>query len=155
MIDKTKVTNTKILKQKMKRDGNDYVNPEQLGTKVGFDTRAKKEDQADLRTSLKKQVRNEKPGATEEGVDATVTRLMYEKNMADNIPDDEELTLKPNCKKTLVKKVEIVRYHDGKFEVAKWDPKKKERWSCCQSKYFDAPGCIIKKIDKDRWILSA
>lgn len=43
-------------------------------------------------------MRNEKPSATDEGVNATVTRLMYEKNMADNIPDDEELTLKPNMK---------------------------------------------------------
>ena len=144
-----------MLKTKAKRDGNDYVTPEMLGTKVGFDTRAKKEDEAELRAALKKQVRNEKPGATEEGVDATVTRLMYEKNMADAIPDDQELTLKPNMKWTLVKKLEVVRYHDGVFQVSQWDPKKKERWSCCQSKYRDAPGCVVKKIDKERWILSS
>ena len=84
-----------------------------------------------------------------------MTRLMYEKNMNDAIPDDPELTLKPNCKATLVKKIEIVRYCDGVFEVAKWDPKKKMRWSCCQSKYRDGPGCRVKKIDKERWELSA
>ena len=66
-------------------------------------------------------MRNEKPSATDEGVNATVTRLMYEKNMADNIPDDEELTLKPNMKNTLVKKIKIQRHHDGKFEVPKWE----------------------------------
>ena len=103
MLDKTRMTNTKMLKQKVKRDGTDYVTPEQLGIKVGSDTRSKKEDEAALRASLKKQVRNEKPGATEEGVDATVTRLMYEKNLEDAIPDDQELTLRPNMERTLVK----------------------------------------------------
>ena len=88
MIDKTRTTNTKILKQKAKRDGNDYVTPEYLGNKIGVDTREKKEDEAGLREKLKKQVRNEKPAATEEGVNATVTRLMYEKNLKDAIPDD-------------------------------------------------------------------
>ena len=85
-----------MIKNKTKRDGNDYVAPEYLGNKIGQDTRMKKEEEADLRAKLKKQVRNEKPGATEEGVDATVTRLMYEKNLKDAIPDDIELTLKPD-----------------------------------------------------------
>ena len=39
MIDKTRTTNAKILKQKAKRDGNDYVTPEYLGNKIGVDTR--------------------------------------------------------------------------------------------------------------------
>ena len=85
-----------MIKNKAKRDGNDYVAPEYLGNKIGLDTRMKKEEEADLRAKLKKQVRNEKPGATEEGVDATVTRLMYEKNLHDAIPNDIELTLKPD-----------------------------------------------------------
>ena len=101
MIDKTKATNAKMLKQKAKRDGNAYVTPEYLGNKIGVDTREKKEEEADLREKLKKQVRNEKPAATEEGVNATVTRLMYEKNLKDAIPDDQELTLKPDMTKTL------------------------------------------------------
>ena len=88
MIDKTRTTNAKMLKQKAKRDGNDYVTPEYLGNKIGVDTRGKKEEEAGLREKLKKQVRNEKPAATEEGVNATVTRLMYEKNLKDAIPDD-------------------------------------------------------------------
>ena len=155
MIDKTRTTNTKILKQKAKRDGNDYVTPEYLGNKIGVDTREKKEDEAGLREKLKKQVRNEKPAATEEGVNATVTRLMYEKNLKDAIPDDQELTLKPDMTKTLQKKIEIVRYHDGKFEVPAWDPKGKKRWSCCQSKHEDEPGCNVKKVDKERWVLSS
>ena len=64
MIDKTRTTNAKILKQKAKRDGNDYVTPEYLGNKIGVDTREKKEEEAGLREKLKKQVRNEKPGLT-------------------------------------------------------------------------------------------
>ena len=71
------------------------------------------------------------------------------------MPDDQELTLKPDMKRTLKKKIEIKRWHDGKFEVAKWDPKKKMRWSCCQSKDKDAPGCVVARIDKERWVLSA
>ena len=54
MLDKTKMTNTKILKTKAKRDGNDYVNPEYLGAKVNSNTRAKKEDEAELRATLTK-----------------------------------------------------------------------------------------------------
>ena len=46
MIDKTKATNAKMLKQKAKRDGNDYVTPEYLGNKIGVDTREKKEEEA-------------------------------------------------------------------------------------------------------------
>ena len=100
-------------------------------------------------------MRNDKPSATEEGVNATVTRLMYEKNMADAVPADEELTLKPDMKRTLKKKIEVKRYCEGKFEVPKWDPKGKKRWSCCQSKYEDGPGCTVVKIDKERWELSS
>ena len=155
MLDKTRQTNTKMIKNKAKRDGNDYVAPEYLGNKIGLDTRMKKEEEAGLREKLKKQVRNEKPGATEEGVDATVTRLMYEKNLKDAIPDDIELTLKPDMSQTLQKKIEVHRYHDGKFEVPKWEPNGKPRWSCCQCKYEDGPGCVVKKIDKERWVLGS
>ena len=80
---------------------------------------------------------------------------MYEKNLHDAIPDDEQLTLKPDMKRTLVKKIETRRYCDGVFEVPKWDPKGKPRWSCCQSKHRDSEGCVVRKIDKERWVLSA
>ena len=58
MLDKTRTTNTKLIKQKAKREGNDYVAPEHLGNKIGLDTRMKKEEEAELREKLKKQVRN-------------------------------------------------------------------------------------------------
>ena len=48
MLEKTKMTNNKILKKK------EYVPPEQLGDRVGKDTRAKKEDEAELRAALEK-----------------------------------------------------------------------------------------------------
>ena len=54
MLEKTKMTNTKMLKSKAKKDGNEYVTPEQLGDKIGKDTRSKKEDEAELRETLRK-----------------------------------------------------------------------------------------------------
>ena len=54
MLDKTRQTNAKLLTAKQKRDGLDYVTPEQLGAAVGTGTRAKKEDEAELRAQLEK-----------------------------------------------------------------------------------------------------
>lgn len=155
MLMKTKMTNATMLVQKEKNTGSSYVTPESLGNKVGLDTRAKKEADKDIRAGIEKQVRIDNPGATEEGINAIVYRIMYEKNLAESIPDDKELTLKPDMKRTLAKRIEIKRHHDGVFEVTKWDPKKKERWSCCQCKDKDGPGCIVQKIDKDKWVLSS
>ena len=50
MLEKTKMTNAKILN----RSGKDYVTPEQLSDKVGKGTRSKKEDEAYLREQLTK-----------------------------------------------------------------------------------------------------
>jgi len=42
------------------------------------------------------------------------------------------------------------RYHDGRYEENKFDGtgKNKKAWSCCQSKYQDDDGCIVKVVDK-------
>ena len=80
---------------------------------------------------LTKQVRNDKPTASEEVVNSTVTKLLYEKKLADAKPDDPELTLKPNMQKTLKTVTVTKRSHNGKWEVSKFSKKGKEAWSCC------------------------
>jgi len=81
------------------------------------------------------------PGATPECVNGVVTRLIYEELHNAKVPDDPELSLKPDCSKTLpIEKIKI-RFHNGKYEVNKFDPKGKKAWSCCQSKNEDDEGC--------------
>ena len=41
------------------------------------------------------------PLATKEGVNGHVTRLIYEHLHLAKVPEDPELTLKPDCKKTI------------------------------------------------------
>jgi len=101
MLDKTKTTNAKMLQKREEIMGATYVTPEALGTKVGRDTRQKKEDDIEVRAVIEKKVRNDYPASSEETINAIVTRLMYEKNLADRVPEDKELTLRPNTKKTL------------------------------------------------------
>jgi len=47
------------------------------------------------------------------------------------VPDDPELTLKPDLKKTIREKKGKERYHNGKYEENKFDSKGKKAWSCC------------------------
>ena len=70
------------------------------------------------------------------------------------IADDPELSLRPDCKKTLKVVKEKVRSHNGKYEVNKFDPKGKKAWSCCQAKDEDAPGCIVTTVDRQRWCVT-
>jgi len=70
-------------------------------------------------------------------------------------PDDPELTLKPDMKKTLKSEKIKVREHNGKYEVQKFCDKGKEAWSCCQCRDKEAEGCVVKVVDKKKWILSS
>lgn len=80
--------------------------------------------------------------------------MIYNKLHDAEIADDPELTLKPNCEKTLkVQKVKE-RFHNGKYEVNRFCPKKKKAWSCCQSKHEDAEGCCSRVVDKQRWCVN-
>lgn len=113
--------------------------------------RSKKEADVDLRMELAKEVRNEFPDASEETLNAIVTRRIYEKELRAAIPEDKELTLKPNMSKTLKTVKERVTSHNGKFEEQKFeskDGKKKMAWSCCQSKDETSEGCVVKYVDK-------
>ena len=91
----------------------------------------------DLRADLSTQVRNEFPDASVETLNAIVTRRIYEKSLMAAIPEDKELTLKPNMGKTLKTVKERVTSHNGVYEEQKFegkDGKKKMAWSCCQNK---------------------
>ena len=54
MLAKTKATNNKLLNNKEKNFGFRYVTPESLGDKINKDTRAKKEEEQDVRAELEK-----------------------------------------------------------------------------------------------------
>ena len=75
------------------------------------------------------QISHERPNATIQGVNGTVTRMIYEHLHNAAVPDDVELTLKPDCKKTLRSVKTKDRYHNGKYELNKFD--NKMAWSCC------------------------
>lgn len=88
------------------------------------------------------------PRATKEAINGIVTRLIQKELHDAAVPDDPELTLKPDIKKTLREKKTKERYHNGKYEENKFDGKGKKAWSCCQSKHEDSEGCIVKVVDK-------
>lgn len=107
MLEKTKQTNTKILAKST------YVKPEALGDKVGKDVRAKKEEDIELRAEIEAKVRKEHPASSEEMINAKVTRLIYEKNLAARHPDDKDLTLKPDMSKTKKANKEKYKVYKG------------------------------------------
>jgi hypothetical protein len=67
-------------------------------------------------------------------LNAIVTKRIYEKGLKDGVPEDMELTLRPDMTKTLVNKKVRACHHNGKYEPQKFSEKKKMAWSCCQSK---------------------
>jgi len=48
-----------------------------------------------------------------------------------------------------------VRFHNGKYEVNKFNAKGKKAWSCCQSKKEDDEGCEYTIVDKKKWCLTS
>lgn len=147
MLAKTRQTNEKMLR---KREAT-YVTPETLSRNIQSNVREQKERDAELRARLAVEVRNELPGATEEALNAIVTRKMYELEQQKNEPEDKELTLRPDLKKTIRRETVVERYHSGKYEVNKFSKKGKKAWSCCMAKEEDAPGCVVRKVDKHKW----
>ena len=128
--------------------GKNYENPEKLSANVAENVRNLKVEQEGLRAELTKQVEFEMPRSSKNVIDAIVTRRIYEKGLKDHIPDDPELTLKPDMKRTIKQKVVKERYHNGKYEKSKFDPDGGFAWSCCQSSDEQGQGCVIRKIDK-------
>ena len=84
-------------------------------------------------------------------INAAVTRKIYEIEQAAHVPADPELTLKPNMKKTLRKETVITRHQTGKYELDRTSDKGKWAWSCCMNRDKDAPGCVVRKVDKQKW----
>lgn len=152
MMDRTKVAGEKLLQEK------DYIKPHEHSMMVQESVRSKKEADVDLRADISKEVRNEFPDASVETLNAIVTRRIYEAGLRAAIPEDKELTLKPNMSKTLKTVKERVTSHNGKFEEQRFeskDGKKKMAWSCCQNKDEASEGCVVKYVDKQKWILSS
>lgn len=151
---KTKMTSEMILMQSMTATGLPYKSPEQLSGDISMKVRQEKEDTTELRARLTEKTLYEMPRATKEAVNGIVTRLIYEQLHDAAVPDDPELTLKPDIKRTIRERKTKERYHNGKYEENKFDGKGKKAWSCCQSKFEDSEGCCIKVIDKQRWTVT-
>ena len=105
MMQKTKGTNEKMIMARSTAKGFDYKTPEQLSSGVSQHVRAKKEKDVELRKQLREEVIFEKPTASEQVIDAIVTRRLYERELAAHVPEDKELTLKPAIEKTLRQKI--------------------------------------------------
>lgn len=142
MMDKTRSTGMKMLDTRV------YTKPHEHSDNIQIAVRMKKEADVDLRAVLSDQVRDELPDASEETLNAIVTRKIYEQGLLAAVPEDKELTLKPDMSKTLKRVTERVCYHNGKYEEQKFSEKRKMAWSCCQSKDKDSEGCVVKLVDK-------
>lgn len=51
-----------------------------------------------MRARLTQEAQVEFPAGSDEAINAIVTRKIYEAELAANVPDDVELTLRPNMK---------------------------------------------------------
>ena len=151
MLAKTRQTNDKILMNKTKSKGMGYTAPEQLSNNISAGVREKKHSDSELRARLTAEIRIELPAGTEEVINAIVTRKIYEIEQAANVPDDPELTLRPNMKKTIRHDTITMRHHNGKYEVDRFSRKGKKAWSCCMNKHEESDGCVVKKVDKQKW----
>lgn len=138
---KTKMAAERKLIDKMATTGRPYLAPIELSKEIENKVRREKEETTSLRAELTQKVAHDMPRATKEAIDGTVTRLIYEQMHNAKVPEDPELTMKPDCSKTLKNEKTKVRFHNGKYEVRKFDEKGKKAWSCCQSKYEDGEGC--------------
>ena len=88
------------------------------------------------------------PDGTAEAINAIVTKKIYELELASNVPEDVELTLKPDMKKTLKKETVTERHHNGKYELDRFSNKGKKAWSCCMNKHEESEGCVVRRVDK-------
>ena len=78
MLEKTKMTNEKIIMNKTAAKGMSYTTPEQLSNNISKQVRTKKVNESSLRAKLTAETQNENPSGTEEVINAIVTRKIYE-----------------------------------------------------------------------------
>ena len=83
---------------KTKSKGVGYTAPEQLSKNILDQVRQKKDMDSEVRAKLTAETRNDLPAGTDEVINAIVTRKIYEIEQAANVPEDPELTLRPNLK---------------------------------------------------------
>ena len=81
MLEKTKQTNEKMIAMKTASSGWGYTSPEYLSATISEQTREKKAEEDQMRKEITAKVRNDMPAASDQAVDATVTRLIYEKQL--------------------------------------------------------------------------
>jgi hypothetical protein len=135
---------------------NDYKAPSDTIKQFNETLRQEKRDEKDVREELKRKIRFENPAATENRINATVNRLVYENKKETLRPQSENLseeTFKPDISKTTKVDLDYVTYHNGS-----WGPQfpaKKEAWSCCMMDKKTGEGCVRVKVNKDKWILDS
>ena len=134
-----------------KNPANKKKAPEQLSKSIHDSVREKKEIDAELRAKLTAQARNDFSAGTDEAINSNVTRKIYEIEQASHVPDDPELTLRPDMNKTLRKETETYQHQNGTYELDRFSVKGKKAWSCCMNKQEDSEGCVIKRVDKQKW----
>ena len=151
MLAKTRQTNEKMIMNKTKTQGASNTTPEQLSKNIQTDVRQKKEQDAELRARLTAETRNDFPAGTDEAINAMVTKKIYEIEQQAHVPKDPELTLRPDMKKTIRRETITTRHHTGVYEVDRFSKKGKKAWSCCMNKNENAEGCVVRKVDKQKW----
>ena len=154
MLAKTKITNEKMILNKSKSTGFGYTRPDQLSKNIQKQVRDKKEADREIHAKIKAEVRNEFPAATEDCTNAMVAKRIYQIEQANNEPADPELTLRPDMKKTIRHETVVLRHHSGKYELDRFSDKGKYAWSCCMNRDENAPGCVVKRVDKQKWNVS-
>jgi len=118
-----------------------------------------------MKAKFKAQVQYDMPRASEEKVEAFVFKKLWEEKNLKKEPEDPQLTLKPDLKKTN-KFVETIGYmHPGQFRVRAMEQEQEEEeqefpatkraheldeyWTCCQSTDPMAPGCTKAIFNHD------
>jgi hypothetical protein len=108
---------TKALAENMIRSRGDYRPPEQLTVDLNEQRRRDKIAMEEERAKLVKEVKYDLPKASKQKVDAIVFKLQQErKHIQEIVPDDPELTLRPDTSKTLRVTAQRKYYHTGKWQ---------------------------------------
>ncbi|OMJ88730.1 hypothetical protein SteCoe_9274 [Stentor coeruleus] len=132
-----------------------YLKPSLSQTKFNEKLRDEKISDYELRNKIREQYLYECPKSSAEKTSAEVFKRILEYKLKvkqgeiANMNTDDE-TYRPSLNRNLVRNIEKKRVHDGVWMYS--EANQKESWSCCMCEDFNAPGCIVKIRNKDRWI---
>jgi len=146
---KTKKTFNKI---------NDYKAPTETIRLFNETLRQEKRDEKEIREEFKRKIKFENPAATENRINATVNRLVYEHKKETLRPQSENLseeTFKPDLGKTMKLDIGYYAYHNGSWGLHPLAEEGQEVWSCCMMEKKTGEGCVRVKVNKDKWILDS